>query len=326
MLFIDHIEYYLPKNKVETDDLINHNKNWNSGDFLSRTGVNIRYYADENETALDLSIKACKALIDNKSLNKDEIDGLVFCTQSNDHIMPPNSSIVHGLLNLSEEVFAFDFNLACSGFIYGLALADGLLSTGISKNILLINADTYSKYINDKDRSTKLLFGDGASACLLTNSINDKGIIDIKCSTSGKNHKKFIIPSGGLRYPKSRKSCLPNIDKSGNITTDENIQMDGMGIFAFVNSKVPAQIENILSENQLAVDDIDLFVFHQASKLAIDSLTKILKIKKSKVFINLDKVGNTVSASIPIALKDAQIEGRIKKGQKVLCSGFGVGL
>lgn len=326
MLSIDCIDYFLPNDKVNTEEIIKNNSDWNAEDILDRTGVKTRYYSAENETALDLALQACKSLIKNNSINKDEIDGLIFCTQSSDHIMPPNSSIIHGHLNLNENVFAFDTNLACSGFVYCLGLANGLLSSGIARNVLLINGDTYSKYINDKDRSTKLLFGDAASACLLKMSSSNKGLIDIKCSTSGKNYRKFIIPAGGLRYPKSKISRTAIVDKSNNVRTDENIQMDGMGIFAFVNSKVPRQIKSILLKNNMDINDIDLFVFHQASKLAIESLTKILKIDNKKVFSNIDKVGNTVSASIPIALKDAIELGSIKDGDKVLCSGFGVGL
>ena len=240
--------------------------------------------------------------------------------------MPPNSSILHGVLDLSEEVFAYDFNLACSGFVYGLSMAHGLIHGGIAKNILLINADTYSKYINKKDRSTRVLFGDAASVSYIKESKNKKGVIGFRSSTSGINYKKFIIPAGGSRMPKSKETNLVKTDKSGNERSSENIHMDGMGIFAFVNSKVPKQINLLLKEYDFRTDDIDLFIFHQASKLAIDSLTRILKIDKNKVFTNIETVGNTVSASIPIALKDAISTGKIKDGDRVLCSGFGVGL
>ena len=326
MLKIDKISYHLPNDPVLNKDIIKNNPNWNLNNINARTGVNTRYYASEDETALDMSIKACKKLFKDIDGLNDKIDALIICTQSSDYIMPPNSSLLHGALDLSEDVFAFDFNLACSGYVYGLALANGLLSTGIASNIMLINADTYSKYINDKDRSTKILFGDAAAITYLKNTNDDKGIIDIQCSTSGKNYKKFIIPSGGTRYPKSELSCISKKDKSGNIRTDENIHMDGMGIFAFVNSKVPKQIKSILKKNELKINDIDLFIFHQASKLAIESLIKILGVDSKKVYINIDKVGNTVSASIPIALKYALDEGRIVDGNKILCCGFGVGL
>ena len=326
MIKIEEIFYYLPNEPIKNKSIGLKNPSWDMEVLFDKTGVNTRYYANENETALDLSIKACDELFKNRPEIRDSIDGLIFCTQSNDYIMPPNSTILHGVLNLSEDVFAYDFNLACSGFVYGLSMAHGLIHGGIAKNILLINADTYSKYINKKDRSTKVLFGDAASVSYITKSRNKKGIIAFRSSTSGKNHKKFIILAGGARMPKSKETSLVNVDKSGNERTAENIHMDGMGIFAFVNSKVPLQIRTILKQNNLDIDDINLFIFHQASKLALESLTKILKIDKTKVFTNISSVGNTVSASIPIALKDAMYEGKINEGDKVLCSGFGVGL
>ena len=191
---------------------------------------------------------------------------------------------------------------------------------------MLINTDTYSKYIHAQDRSARVLFGDAAAVTWITASNSTQGIIDIQCSTSGKDYEKFIIPAGGCRMPKSKATTTPKIDNSENVRTLENIHMDGMGILVFVNSKVPKQIHCILKRNALTIDDIDLFVFHQASKLALDSLTRLLKINSKKVYKNIQDIGNTVSASIPIALKDAIDSKKINQGEKVLLSGFGVGL
>ena len=326
MLKINQIEYYLPKNQVQNKDLLKLNPDWDLESLNKKTGVTSRFYTDKDETALDIAFKACDLFLKKDDLLKNKIDGLIFCTQSNDYIMPPNSSLLHGMLDLSENVFAFDFNLACSGYIYGLALANGLIATKVAKNILLVNADTYSKYINNNDRSTKLLFGDAAAVTHLSKSDDNKGLVDILCSTSGINSNKFIIPAGGMRKPKSNVTSVESKDKSGNVRNQEQIHMDGLGIFSFVNGKVPKQVIKILKRNKYEIEDIDLFIFHQASKLAIDSLTKILKIDAEKVYVNINRVGNTVSAAIPIALKDAQKEGRVQEGNKILCAGFGVGL
>ena len=174
---------------------------------------------------------------------------MIFCTHSNDHIIPSNSSILHGLLELSDDVFAFDYNLACSGFVYGLGISDGLLKSGIANHILLINADTYSKYINDKDRSTKVLFGDAATVSYLKKSENDSGMIDILCSSSGAHSKKIIIPAGGARLPKSSQTKIEEKDKNGNIRSLEKIYtwMD-LDVFSFINSKVPKQIKKLCSK------------------------------------------------------------------------------
>jgi len=326
MLIIDEIEYFLPKNKITNEDFLDQNQDWDIESIEKTTGVSTRYYTDPNETALDISFKACINLFNRKPDLKEKIDALIFCTHSNDHIIPSNSLMLHGILELSENVFAFDYNLACSGFVYGLGISDGLLKSGIANHILLINADTYSKYVNDKDRSTKVLFGDAATVSYLRKSENDNGMLDILCSSSGKHSKKIIIPAGGMRLPKSASTKIEEKDKNGNIRSLENLHMDGFGVFSFINSKVPQQIIKICKDNKINLEEIDLFVFHQANKLGIDSLTRILKINPDKVFSNIDKVGNTVSASIPLALKYAMNEKKIKPGDLVLLSGFGTGL
>lgn len=318
--------YYLPERAVTNQQLQKENPTWDIPLVEESAGVVKRHIAGDDETALDLSFQACKKLFALNQEAQNQIDGIIFCTQSQDYIMPPNSCILHKMLALPERVFAFDFNLACSGYIYGLALAQGLIFSGTAHTILLVNADTYSTYIHTQDRSARVLFGDGAAVSLLTLSDSTQGIIDIQCATSGKGYDKFIIPAGGCRTPKSKDTSVPHKNGSGNVRTLEHIHMDGMGILAFVNSKVPQQIRSILTHNKLTIDHIDLFVFHQASKVVLDSLTRILKIEPEKVFRNLREVGNTVSASIPIALKDALDRGQISRGDKVLASGFGVGL
>ena len=323
---IEAIEYYLPAKIISNDDLKAENPSWDINLLESRLGVAKRHIADDNETALDLALQACKKLFAKSKDIKNQIDSIIFCTESPDYILPPNSCILHKMLDLSDDVFAFDFNLACSGYIYGLALAQGLICSGNAKNILLINADTYSKYINKQDRSTRMLFGDGAAVSLITASNSTQGLIDIQCSTSGKDYDKFIIPAGGCRKPKSVETSLPVVNESGNVRMLENIHMDGMGILVFVNSKVPLQLLSLLERNGLTIDQIDLFAFHQASKMTLDSIERLLKIKPGKVFRNLKEIGNTVSASIPILLKDAIDKGRVSTGDKVVLSGFGVGL
>lgn len=323
---IKDIEYFLPESVITNEDLNKDNENWDMRLVQERAGVISRHIAKADQTALDLAAKACERLFTKKENNKRYIDGIIFCTQSPDYIMPPNSCILHKILDLPDSVFALDVNLACSGYIYGLAIAQGLVCSGISKNILLVNADTYSKYINKDDRSVRVLFGDAAAVSWITKSDSLRGIVDIHCATAGKYYDKFIIPAGGCRMPKSKKTSMKHVDSSGNKRTLENIYMDGMGILGFVNSKVPRQVTQILRKNRLKVSDVDLFVFHQASKLALDSFVRLLNVDPDKVFRNLSTIGNTVSASIPIALKDAVDKGRLSIGDKVVISGFGAGL
>lgn len=323
---IKDIEYHLPEYTVTNEALQQENPSWDMSLVESRFGVVKRHIAGDDETALDLAFQACNKLFSKNKDAQNEIDGIIFCTQSPDYIMPPNSCILHKMLDLPEDVFAFDFNLACSGYIYGLGLAQGLICASLAKNVLLVTGDTYSKYIHKQDRSTRVLFGDGAAVSWITASDSTEGIIDIQCSTSGKGYEKFIIPAGGCRVQRCEKTSIPTAGDSGNVRTLENIHMDGLGILSFVNSKVPEQIHRILEPNKLTVNDIDLFIFHQASKMALDSLSRLLKLKPDRVYRNLHEVGNTVSASIPIALKDVLEKGDLSRGHKVLLSGFGVGL
>lgn len=322
---LKYISYCLPKRLVENSELQSLHPSWDVLKVAKKSGVNQRYIADENTTAYDLGVGAVEKLIVEAKLELNDIQGIIFCTQSPDYIMPSNSFLIHKKFNFPSNVWAFDYNLACSGYVYGLSIANGMIATGLAKNVLLITADTYSKYIHNDDRSTALLFGDGAAATLVGES-SVAGIIDIDLGASGKDYASFYIPAGGCRIPKSEVTAIASADQSGNVKSMENIQMNGFAVWSFIAHTIPHQISGLLKRNDLTVANIDLFVFHQASKMTLDSLIKSLKIDESRVYLNLDKVGNTVSASIPIALKFAEEEGRLKRGDKILISGFGVGL
>ena len=323
---IRDIDYYLPETEITNEHLSAENPSWDMAVVEQRSGVVRRRVARQDQTALDLALEAAERLLQRHSSLREELDALLFCTQSPDYIMPPNSSVLHQRLELRENVFALDFNLACSGYVYGLAMAQGLIASGSARNVLLVNADTYSKYIHPQDRAARVLFGDGAAVTWIDSSDDGNGVLDVLCATGGKHHERFIIRAGGCRLPRSAETSREEVDRSGNIRSAENIEMDGMGILTFVNSKVPAQVRELLQRNALESKDIDLFVFHQASKMALDSLARLLSIEETRMFSNLREIGNTVSASIPIALKDALDAGRVKRGDRVVLSGFGVGL
>jgi 3-oxoacyl-[acyl-carrier-protein] synthase-3 len=324
-VFIKHIEYYLPKKVISNLDLAKDNPEWDIEKIEKKTGVKNRHVVEPDQTALDIAIKAIEKLFVSGVVSKDQIDAVIFCTQSQDYVMPANSFLIHKYFDFNQNVWTFDYNLACSGYIFGLAITRGIIETGLAKNVLLINSETYSKYLNPKDRSTNILFGDGAAASVIS-SENSSGIIDIILSSNGEKFDTFYIPAGGMKIPKSSDTKKTDIDHSGNVKSLENIHMNGFAVWQFISKNVSEQITTLLERNDLSTDDIDLFVFHQASKLTLDSLVKILKLNEDKVFVNLQDVGNTVSASIPIALKDAEQRGRLKKGNLILLSGFGVGL
>lgn len=323
---IKDIAYYLPEKIVTNNDLHEENPDWDMKNVELKSGVVQRHIAADGETAFDLAANAADNLFSSGEHDKNEIDAVIFCTQSPDYIMPSNAFLLHNHLDLKDEVMAFDFNLACSGYIYGLAIARSLIIAGTAHNVLLATGDTYSKYINSKDRSARVLFGDGASVSLITASDGDDGIFDVMLATSGKHHKKFYIPAGGCRLPSCDETSIEETDTSGNVRSKNDIYMDGMGVWSFIQSTVPKQIKSLLARNSLDVNSVDQYVFHQASKLTLDSLVRALKIDSDKVFLDLANTGNMVSSSVPIALKRAILQGRIESGSTVLISGFGVGL
>jgi 3-oxoacyl-[acyl-carrier-protein] synthase-3 len=324
-LVVNQIEYYLPEKIITNEDLAQKNPDWDIEKIEAKSGVKSRHIAEPNQTTLDLAIKAVEKVFSTGYITKDQIDAIIFCTQSNDYIMPSNSFLIHKHFNFSEKIWTFDYNLACSGYVYGLAISRGILETKLAKNILLITSETYSRYIHPKDRSTSILFGDGAAASIISED-NERGIIDVILSSSGEKFDIFYIPAGGCKIPNDNYTKEITIDHSGNKRSLDKIHMNGFAVWKFISKKVSEQISTLLARNALCVNDIDLFVFHQASKLTLDSLMKFLKIENDKVFINLENIGNTVSSSIPIALKDAENNGKLKRGDLILLSGFGVGL
>lgn len=296
---ISGIAYALPSRVVTNDDLAAEHPDWDMSRVQTRTGVLRRHIAD-GETALDLAYRATDKLIAAHPAAKGA-DAILFCTQTPDHIMPPNSALLHEHLALPDGVFALDYTLACSGFVYGLAQAQGLVAAGIASSILLVTADTYSRIIDPDDRGPRVLFGDGAAVTWITSG--DRGLVDIAVATSGRDHRGFIVPRGS------------------NV-----LRMDGLQVLGFIQSHVPTQVSELLARNGLRVEDIDLFIFHQASRLALEALRQLLRIPVERMYSNLERVGNTVSASIPMALRDAIDEGRAGPGSRVLLCGFGVGM
>ncbi|MBT3237545.1 MAG: ketoacyl-ACP synthase III [Rhodospirillaceae bacterium] len=317
---IEDISYALPGAVVTNDALHEAHPEWDFTQLEERTGVSQRCIASPDETALDLAETACR------DLDLDGVDGLLFCTETPDHPIPPNSCILHGRLELPETVLALDINMGCSGYVYGLELARALIVAGSAKKVLLVTGDTYSRLINPGDRATRVVFGDGVAASLIVACEDNEGILDISLGTAGKLHDRFIVPAGGTRLAGSDETRMEKTDKSGNVRTDEDIVMDGFGMLSFVNAKVPVSVKSLLESNKLGLEDVDVFVFHQASKVVLESLQRNLKISDDKMINNMNMTGNLVSASVPVSLKIAIDAGQAKPGNLALLCGFGVGL
>jgi 3-oxoacyl-[acyl-carrier-protein] synthase-3 len=314
----------LPAKVVTNADLAAENPTWQMEKVAAKSGVRSRHIAAPGETALDLAVRAAEAIAGQVPL--DTIDGIVFCTQTPDFVMPSNAFLLQERLGLADRILAFDFNLACSGFVYGLAICRGLILGGQARRLLLVNADTYSRLINPGDRSARVLFGDGAAATVVSSETARLRLVDFELTSSGRNWRKFCVPAGGFRERKAVDGGRAEVDASGNRRSREDIYMDGLGVWSFISSAMPGQINRLLARNGLAIGDVDLFVFHQASALTLDSLERSLRIPAGRSYRFLETVGNTVSASIPIALHQARQEGRLVEGMRVLISGFGVGL
>lgn len=319
------VTYALPESELTNERLAREHPDWNLARLGRRTGVEARRIAAPDETALDLAVEAARQLFAAHPEARESIDAVLFCTQSPDYVMPPNSALLHAELELRESVFALDFTLACSGYPYGLAVARGLAAAGTASSILLVTGDTYSKYINPGDRSARVLFGDGAAVTWLIAS-DEPGVIDVSAGTVGSEAAAFRVPAGGCRVPRSPETAVARTDAFGNVRSAEDLHMDGRAVLEFVRRVVPPDVRSLLSRNGLAVEDVDGFIFHQASALALDLIDTELGIRPERSYRNLARVGNTVSSSIPMALADALSEGAISRGDLVVLSGFGVGL
>lgn len=323
---LEAVAYALPDRVLTNDELAASYPEWGFERLEGRTGVRARHIVEGNETALDLAFKACEALFANEDLVPGDMDALVFCTETPDHVIPHNSALLHGRLDLPTSVLSFDINLGCSGFPYGLEIARSLIAGGTANKVLFVTADTYSRLINPGDRATRVLFGDGAAVTVLGKCAPGHGIIDVTLATAGKQYRRFMVPAGGSRTPRSESTSISESDRSGNIRSPEDIKMDGLGVLSYFNSVIPPSVTDLLQRNNLEISDIDAFVFHQASAAALDSLQKALKIPDEKFIREMIDTGNLVSASIPVTLKLAMGKGRIKRGDLVVFCGFGVGL
>ena len=323
---IKGIEYSLPDNMLTNDMLAHDFPDWSVDKISSKTGINIRHVVSEDQTASDIGAQAANKLFDAGLSQPEEIDYLLYCTQSPDYFLPTTACILQDKLGIPKNAGALDFNLGCSGYVYGLGLAKGLIETEQAQNVLLITAETYSKFINPGDKSVRTLFGDAAAATIVKGEdIEQTQIGPFVYGTDGSGAKNLIVPCGGLRNPSNSKTSIVKKDKDGNLRSEENLYMNGSEVFAFTLRSVPKAVNDLLEKTSRNLDDIDLFVFHQANQFMLNQLRKKVKIPEDKFVCEFEDVGNTVSSTIPIALKKAEAKGKLKKGMDVMLVGFGVG-
>lgn len=318
--FIKAISYYLPEKTITNQDLINDFPEWTVEKIAGKVGVSERHVAGENETAADLGVKAAEKFFKEHEIDKQEIDFLLVCTQSPDYFLPTSACVMQDRIGLRTGIGALDFNLGCSGFVYGLSLAKGLICGGIASNVLLITTETYNKHIHPKDKGNRTIFGDAAAATLISKD-GFAEIGEFSLGTDGRGANNLIVKQGGMRNPELFNDF--STDEKGNTSSSDHLYMDGGEIFNFTAEAVPILIEDVLKKNELKQVEVDLFIFHQANQYMMNYLRKLIEIDRDKFFIYLDKVGNTVSSTIPIALYEAKKENLLSGN--VVLAGFGVG-
>lgn len=318
--FIKAISYYLPEKVLTNEELVREFPEWSVDKIASKVGINQRHVAAEDETSADLATKAAEKLFNENSVDKNSIDFILFCTQSPDYFLPTSACVIQDNLGLPTSCGALDFNLGCSGYVYGLSLAKGLIFAGIAKNVLLLTGETYSKFMHPKDKGNRTIFGDAGSASLISgDGFAEIGNFDL--GTDGKGANNLMVKSGGMRYREAINDMT--LDENGNPISSDHLNMNGAEIFNFTIDAVPQLVRNTLIKNNLELSDIHLCAFHQANKYMLNFLRKKLKIEEDKFYYYMSEVGNTVSSTIPILLTEAEKEGKLSGN--ILLAGFGVG-
>ncbi len=320
------IEYYLPEGTLTTSQLAEEFPEWTVAKIDAKTGITCRHISADNECSSDLAVAAAQKLFRSGACSPADIDYLLLCTQSPDHFLPTTACLVQDRLAIPTTTGALDFNLGCSGYIYGLGLAEALIFSGQANNVLLLTAETYSKFLHPRDRSVRTIFGDAAAATLLSANKSASPLLGpFVYGTDGSGGPNLIVPAGGMRRPASEATVCEVEDEQGNVRAPDNLFMNGPEIFNFTLSAVPDSVRRLLDKSGLSLEQIDLFVFHQANRYMLDHLRKRLGIPPEKFVMAMGDCGNTVSSTIPIALKHAASNGQLVSGSLVMAVGFGVG-
>lgn len=298
-VYIKDIAYYLPYQVLTNEELLKAFPEWSCDKVFDKLGISERHIAAMDETVSDMAVCAAENLFKQGIVKREDVDFVLLCTQSSEYYLPSSACLVQNRLGLSTQCGALDFNLGCSGYEYGLILAKGLIMANAAKNVLLITAEQYTKYLAENDKGNRTIFGDGASATL----VSATGFAEIGESVVGTD-------GSGAEYLIAGKNTP--------------FFMDGPEILNFSLKQVPQMIEEALERNGMKKDDVSLFVLHQANQYILRFLQRKLKVDDARFYYCLEHVGNTVSSTIPIALSEARKEGRLKGN--IVLAGFGVGL
>lgn len=321
---IKHISYYLPQEVLDNKALESDFPGISRDENLQKIGISERRIIDKHETASDLAYKAALALFKEAQIAPSEIDVLLFCAQEFDHYTPATACLLQDRLGIGTNCASLDYNQGCTGFIYGLSLADGFIRNSGAKNVLLITSSAVSKMLHKKDKNSRYVFGDGAAATLIQESDTARDL-SFNFKTDGSRGKYIKVEDGGARNPINEQSYNKLSDEFGNVYSKATVFMNGTAVFVLAIKTVPNYVLNELINRDLTIDEIDYFVFHQANAFMLNTLRKKLSIPEEKFIISMDSTGNTVSATIPIALKNSLDEGKLKNGDRIMLVAFGTG-
>lgn len=291
-------------------------------EIMKTTGIEHVRVVSEDTTSSDMCQRAAEYLIEKEGIDKMEIDGLVFVSQTPDYILPSTSTCLQDRLGLSKDTVCIDIRYGCSGYIYGIFQAASWIACEACQNVLVLSGDTNSKIINDNDRSLKMVMGDAGTATLVSKGDTSIGFL---IHSDGSGAEKLIVPAGGFRIPKSAATAELKWDEDNNGRTQDDMYMDGMAIFMFAISKVPKNINTIIEQMGWIKEEVGLFALHQANKFMVDYIGKKLKVASDIVPVNATKYGNTGPATIPLLISDICSQEKFNL-KKVIMSGFGVGL
>lgn len=323
---ITAIDFYLPETLLSTADLSAEFPEWSVEKIDKKTGIKTRHIAGPEECSSDLAVAAARKLFASGACSPEDVDYLLLCTQSPDYFLPTTACLLQDRLGIPTTAGALDYNLGCSGYIYGLGLAEGLIATGQASNVLLLTAETYSKFLHPRDRSVRTIFGDAAAATLVSAmDVGEPSIGPFLYGTDGRGGPNLIVSTGATRYPRTPETALETEDDNGNIRSRDNLFMDGAEIFNFTLEAVPQAVAGLLQKAGVMLEQVDLFVFHQANQYMLEHLRKRIQLPAEKFLVSMAECGNTVSSTIPIALKAAEADGRLKEGMRLMLVGFGVG-
>jgi 3-oxoacyl-[acyl-carrier-protein] synthase III len=315
---IGPISIHLPERVETNDELGALFPKWDLDLIFSKTGIRSRHIAAPEECASDLGVAAAEKLFAEHAIDRATIDFLLLCTQTPDYPLPTTACLMQHRLGLPTTAGALDFNLGCSGFVYGLSLADGLIRSGAAKRILLVTAETYSKYIHPEDRSLRTIFGDGAAATLVV-AADNPSLAGFAFGTDGSAADALMVNSGGARPPQSA------LQPRTKWRWQSKLYMDGPGLIKLTLDTVPHMVERILAESDVNESQIELFLVHQATHKLLENLRQEMHLDETRMPTLLCDYGNTVSSTIPIVMNDLRASGRLRRGTRCLLAGFGVG-